>query len=53
MQAWGRGVEAQLLSFLTSALDDQRHAPVALRQGNRSGAQRIGSWVGPRADLER
>ena len=49
----GGGVEAQLLSFLTSALygggDDQRHAPAALGPGKRFGTHRIGGWVGPRA----
>ena len=38
------GVEAQLLSFLTSALDEgeQRHAPVALSPGKREGTRPIG-----------
>jgi hypothetical protein len=41
---------------LTSALDGvggQRHSPAALLPGRRPSTHCIGSWVGPRAELDR
>jgi len=50
------GVEVQLYSFLTTALEGvrcQRYAAAALYPQERLGTHCTESWVGPRAGLDR
>ena len=54
LRRWG--VEVQLYSFLTTALEGvrgQRHAPAGLYPRERPGTHCTGGWVGPRVGLDR